>query len=128
MSADFQVDSFEKYLEVVRNEISVNRKYFRGQSKRINAGYELRPSLGRYEHLQSISLRERDKLERDVLETFENHLVTYVNHLPRNEWETLAIAQHHGVPTRFMDWTTNPLVALYFANASDRDRAERESY
>lgn len=115
MSTPFEIDSFQEYLKTVRDELPKGRVYFRGQEKLASAGYPLRSSIGRYDFLKARTPYARDRLERDVLDVFANHLVTYVPHLLRNDWERLAIAQHHGLPTRFIDWTTNPLVALYFA-------------
>ena len=87
MSFQIEITSFQDYLDTVRNELPIGKRiYFRGQKRLVSEGFELKPSIGRYETLKSRSLFEREQKEKEVLEVFSNHLMTYVNHLPRNDW------------------------------------------
>lgn len=54
-------------------------------------------------------------LEAHILRNFARYSRPYLEQSPVNEWELLVIAQHHGVPTRLLDWSYSPLVAAHFA-------------
>jgi hypothetical protein len=55
--------------------------------------------------------------ERDLFNAFERAAYPFLK-TPLNAFETLALAQHHGAPTRLVDWSANPLVAAWFAVGS----------
>ena len=90
------------------NEGSNERFFFRGQS---NKNWDVRPCLFRENNLT---------IESDIIS--EACARAPFEFGGRSAFERLTKLQHYGLPTRMLDVTLNPLVALYFACAKCEDK------
>jgi hypothetical protein len=101
-----QITSLSEYSKYLEQDWDIDDVLFRGQQ----IDKPLLPKLGRLKLEDDIPT-----VEERMLEDFKIQSPPFLQFNPANDWEWLALAQHHGMPTRLLDWTANPLAALWFA-------------
>lgn len=113
MTDDIRITGIDDVHDLIMSldfDSSINRwrsKYlFRGLS---NSKYHLVTSLQR-------NCKEKSHdLEWPLLRNFYKYAINDKPIIEQSIWYLLSIGQHHGLPTRMLDWTYSPLMALHFA-------------
>jgi len=102
---DRKIRSIGQLLTALKQQAKPNHLiWFRGHS---NKKWKLVPTLARNKrHL---------KAENALIKRFMQNATPHITVSPREEWEWMFLMQHHRAFTRLLDWSENPLAALYFA-------------
>lgn len=109
-----EIDSLAHYIDLVGAQIEAWRAadagallepVFRGQ---VDARWELTPAL-----LRKVPWAR--SVEDRLLSEFQRGALPFLHRPPHGRLQWMALAQHHGLPTRLLDWSESALVALFFA-------------
>lgn len=107
------IQSINEYIDLIENvktnNVAIGNKadlIFRGQS----SDKPLLPKLARLTLNGEMAI-----MEKLMLDEFKRGSLPLTEFKPENNWDWLALAQHHGLPTRLLDWSYSALAALWFA-------------
>jgi hypothetical protein len=101
----YTVSSFREFQDIILDIPTEHFVLYRGQA----LDKILLPKIARYD------IPDAEETEREMLEDFQRRSHHLIGSHPGNSWDWLALAQHHGMATRLLDWTENPLIALWFS-------------
>jgi FRG domain len=104
-----EITSLSEYLEYLLKHCECNDDaLFRGQSE----DWPLLPKISRLTPRDGATYLE---IEKKMLALIVRKSNSHLETLPTRDMDWLAVAQHYGMATRLLDWSCNPLTALWFA-------------
>ena len=108
-----EIKSVVDFLKWIQLE-AVSAQMYRGQC---DISWLLLPSLCRYSENEDIKIGFDSilSLEEQLIDDFVKYSIPHIDMREMPYIEKLVYGQHYGLPTRLLDWSTNPLKALFFA-------------
>jgi len=112
------IKSLTKFSSFIEKQLQISADHtlwFRGTG---TTSYKLSPSIHRHPDITDAGLII--DLETKIIDRFNQRSIPFLaKPLDKlNDWETLFFMQHYRIPTRLLDWSENPFIALYFALTS----------
>jgi hypothetical protein len=108
-----KIHSWAEYVGIIQSWPGFRNWCFRGQA---SAEWSLRSSLSRHIEVSKVSQQVWSLQESRIRRIFRRKSHLFLDDLPKDdELEWLALMQHHGAPTRLLDFTWSPYVAAFFA-------------
>jgi hypothetical protein len=105
-----QTKQIETLADFIKLCDKVSGSWFRGHD---DFSYKLAPSL--FRHPTKTQPKDVFSLEKDLFSRFKQRSIPFLQEPAGSDLDYLFVMQHFGVPTRLLDWTENPFIALFFA-------------